>query len=66
METFMKTDRIVNLSRRRFLAAGVAAGAGLTLGVLPEAAQTAMGQSGPGIAGSAPAENLSMCGCRKI
>ena len=33
----MTVDRIVNLSRRRFLAAGVAAGAGLTLGILPQA-----------------------------
>jgi isoquinoline 1-oxidoreductase beta subunit len=47
--------RVVNLSRRRFLAAGVAAGAGLTLGLLP-APQAAMRKSGPGVAGSAPAE----------
>ncbi len=51
----MKTDRIVNLSRRRFLAAGVATGAGLTLGLLPMT-QAAMGESGPGIAGSTPTE----------
>ena len=52
----MKTNRIVNLSRRRFLAAGVATGAGLTLGLLPMT-RAAMGDSGgPGIAGSATAE----------
>ena len=31
----MKTDHIVNLSRRHFLEAGMAASAGLTLGILP-------------------------------
>ena len=51
----MNRDRIVNLSRRRFLAAGVAAGAGLTLGLLPKA-DAAMRESGPGFAGSAPAQ----------
>ena len=51
----MKTNRIVNLSRRRFLVTGVAAGAGLTLGLLP-ASRAAMRASGPGIAGSGPAE----------
>jgi isoquinoline 1-oxidoreductase beta subunit len=51
----MTTDRIVNLSRRRFLAAGVAAGAGLTLGILP-ATRAAGGPAGPGGIGSAPAE----------
>ena len=50
----MKTNPIVNMSRRRFLAAGVATGAGLTLGILP-LAHTAMRESGPGIAGDAPA-----------
>ncbi len=49
----MDTDRILNLSRRRFLAAGVAAGAGLTLGILPMA-RAAVGESGPGVAGDAP------------
>ena len=51
----MKTNRIVNLSRRRFLVTGVAAGAGLTLGLLP-AGRAAMRASGPGVAGSAPAQ----------
>jgi isoquinoline 1-oxidoreductase beta subunit len=51
----MSTDRIVNVSRRRFLAAGIAAGAGLTLGILP-AARAAMAEAGPGRAGTAPAE----------
>ncbi len=51
----MKTNRIVNLSRRRFLVAGMTTGAGLTLGLLP-AARAAMRASGPGIAGSGPAE----------
>jgi isoquinoline 1-oxidoreductase beta subunit len=51
----MSTDRIVNVSRRRFLAAGIAVGAGLTLGILP-AARGAMREAGPGRAGSAPAE----------
>jgi len=54
----MKPDQIVNLSRRRFLAAGVATGAGLTLGLLP-AARAAMRESGPGIAGSAPTDAAS-------
>ncbi len=51
----MKTHRIVNLSRRRFLTVGVATGAGLTLGLLPMT-RAAIGDSGPGIAGSASAE----------
>ncbi|MCU7930233.1 MAG: xanthine dehydrogenase family protein molybdopterin-binding subunit [Candidatus Thiodiazotropha sp. (ex Codakia rugifera)] len=51
----MKTDRIVNLSRRRFLTESVAAAAGLTLGVLPIAG-AGMRESGPGLAGSVPAE----------
>jgi len=51
----MSTDRIVNVSRRRFLAAGIAAGAGLTLGILPTAG-AAMREAGPGRAGTAPAE----------
>jgi isoquinoline 1-oxidoreductase beta subunit len=51
----MNTDRIVNLSRRRLLTAGLAAGAGLTLGVMPTL-MAAMRKAGPGIAGSAPAE----------
>jgi isoquinoline 1-oxidoreductase beta subunit len=51
----MRTDRIVNLSRRRLLAAGIAAGAGLTLGVMPTLL-AAMRQAGPGLAGSAPDE----------
>ena len=51
----MDTDHIVNLSRRRFLAAGIAAGAGLTLGILPMA-RAAMGGAGPGLAGTGPAD----------
>lgn len=51
----MKTGRIVNLSRRRFLTKSVAAAAGLTLGVIPIAG-AGMRESGPGLAGSAPAE----------
>ncbi|MDJ0741609.1 MAG: xanthine dehydrogenase family protein molybdopterin-binding subunit [Gammaproteobacteria bacterium] len=43
-------NRLQNLSRRRFLAAGLAGGAGLTLGLtLPAVAK--MGEAGPGLAG---------------
>jgi isoquinoline 1-oxidoreductase beta subunit len=49
----MKSEGIANLSRRRFLAAGVATAAGLTLGIMP-VAQGEMRKSGPGLAGAAP------------
>ncbi len=46
----MKTDQIQNLSRRGFLQAGLAVGAGLTLGLrLPQAAEPM--RAGPGLAG---------------
>ena len=44
----LKTDGIVNLSRRRFIAAGTATGVGLTLGLLP-LARAAMLELEPGI-----------------
>jgi isoquinoline 1-oxidoreductase beta subunit len=47
----MKIEWIVNLSRRRFLAAGVAAAAGLTLGIMP-VTRAQMRQSGAGSAAS--------------
>ena len=50
----MKTGHIVNLSRRRFLAAGVATGAGLTLGLLPRINMSEP-ESGPGVSSKAPA-----------
>ena len=44
-------DQLQNVSRRRFLAAGLAGGTGLTLGLsLPAIAK--MGEAGPGLAGS--------------
>ena len=49
----MKTNHIVNLSRRRFLEAGVAVGAGLTLGILP-VAQAALSASKPGASEATP------------
>lgn len=49
----MRTDDIVNLARRRFLAGGAALGAGLTLGLIP-LGRAAMRESGPGLAGAAP------------
>ena len=51
----MNTQDIVNLSRRRFIAAGAASVAGLTLGILPSA-HAAQREAGPGIAGTAPEE----------
>jgi isoquinoline 1-oxidoreductase beta subunit len=49
----MKSEEIANLSRRRFLVAGVASAAGLTLGIMP-VGRAEMRQSGPGFAGVAP------------
>jgi isoquinoline 1-oxidoreductase beta subunit len=54
----MKSERIVNLSRRRFLAAGVATATGLTLGIMP-VARAEMRESGPGFAGAAPTEEAA-------
>ncbi|MCU7923472.1 MAG: xanthine dehydrogenase family protein molybdopterin-binding subunit, partial [Candidatus Thiodiazotropha sp. (ex Dulcina madagascariensis)] len=54
----MKSEWIANLSRRRFLAAGVATAAGLTLGVMP-IVRAEMRKSGPGFAGAAPAEQTA-------
>ncbi|PVV06649.1 MAG: hypothetical protein B6D77_15370, partial [gamma proteobacterium symbiont of Ctena orbiculata] len=54
----MKSDWIANLSRRRFLAAGVATAAGLTLGIMP-VTRAEMRKSGPGFAGVAPAEQAA-------
>lgn len=51
------SDRIQNVSRRRFLAAGLAGGAGLTLGLtLPAIAK--MGEAGPGLTGSEAAHSV--------
>ncbi len=47
----MKTDAIVNLSRRAFLQGGVGAGAGLLLGLRLTPAGARMLDAGPGIAG---------------
>ena len=47
----MKPVTIVNLSRRRFLKSGLAAGAGLTLGVCLPAASARQADAGPGKAG---------------
>ncbi len=47
----MKPEAIVNLSRRRFLRSGLAAGAGLTLGVCLPAALARQTDAGPGKAG---------------
>lgn len=47
----MKTNEIQNLSRRGFLKAGLAAGAGLTLGLRLPAAHAESFEAGPGIAG---------------
>jgi isoquinoline 1-oxidoreductase beta subunit len=52
----MKSEGIANLSRRRFLAVGVATATGLTLGIMPTA-QGEMRESGPGFAGAAPADD---------
>jgi isoquinoline 1-oxidoreductase beta subunit len=49
----MKTDQIVNLSRRRFIAGSAVSLAGLTLGIIPTAGAEQR-QAGPGIAGQAP------------
>ncbi len=49
----MRTDAIVNLSRRAFLKAGLTAGAGLTLGLHLPALGAKEFQAGPGIAGGA-------------
>ncbi len=54
----MNSERIVNLSRRRFLAAGVATATGLTLGIMP-ATRAEMRESGPGFAGSAPSQEAA-------
>ncbi|MCG7948942.1 MAG: molybdopterin-dependent oxidoreductase, partial [Candidatus Thiodiazotropha taylori] len=49
----MKTDQIVNLSRRRFVAGSAVSLAGLTLGIIPTVAAEQR-EAGPGIAGQAP------------
>ena len=49
----MRTDAIVNLSRRAFLKAGLTAGAGLTLGLHLPASLAEEYRAGPGIAGGA-------------
>ena len=49
----MRTDAIVNLSRRAFLKAGLTAGAGLTLGLHLPAPLAEEYRAGPGIAGGA-------------
>jgi len=49
----MRTDAIVNLSRRAFLKAGLTAGAGLTLGLRLPASLAEEYRAGPGIAGGA-------------
>ncbi|MEW8624776.1 MAG: xanthine dehydrogenase family protein molybdopterin-binding subunit [Candidatus Thiodiazotropha sp.] len=49
----MKTDHIVNISRRRFIAGSAASIAGLTLGIIPTVAAEQR-EAGPGIAGQAP------------
>ncbi|MCU7937232.1 MAG: xanthine dehydrogenase family protein molybdopterin-binding subunit [Candidatus Thiodiazotropha sp. (ex Dulcina madagascariensis)] len=54
----MKSEWIANMSRRHFLAAGVATAAGLTLGVMP-IVRAEMRKSGPGFAGAAPAEQTA-------
>ncbi|MES9823396.1 MAG: xanthine dehydrogenase family protein molybdopterin-binding subunit [Candidatus Thiodiazotropha endolucinida] len=54
----MKSDWITNLSRRRFLAAGVATAAGLTLGIMP-VTRADTRRSGPGFAGAAPADQAA-------
>jgi isoquinoline 1-oxidoreductase beta subunit len=54
----MTSEWIANLSRRRFLAAGVATAAGLTLGIMP-VTRAQMRQSGAGYAAAAPAEQAA-------
>ncbi|MCG7867242.1 MAG: molybdopterin-dependent oxidoreductase, partial [Candidatus Thiodiazotropha taylori] len=49
----MKTDQIVNLSRRRFVAGSAVSLAGLTLGIIPTVVAEQR-EAGPGIAGQAP------------
>jgi isoquinoline 1-oxidoreductase beta subunit len=54
----MKSEWIANLSRRRFLTAGVATAAGLTLGIMP-IIRAEIRQSGSGFATAAPAEQAA-------
>ena len=49
----MKTDHIVNISRRRFIAGSAVSIAGLTLGIIPNVGAEQR-EAGPGIAGQAP------------
>jgi isoquinoline 1-oxidoreductase subunit beta len=54
----METEMIENLSRRGFLKVGLAAGAGLTLGLHLPLGRARMLEAGPGIAGGADREPI--------